>query len=505
MISKITKLTTTLAVLMASFFIHSNAIAQQAFVQVEHSGNVICGVADNNSVVCNSAFNVSARTPDNLPPVKQIAAGGGTVCAVLVSGDLQCFGSLPFGLDAWPTQGAPYQSVSMSANHACAINSSNSIECWGLNSNNRLEAPVGEFSQLSLARQQACAVDLNGGVSCWGSNDQGTTDVPADLPAATKVVAGFASSCALLTDGSIQCWGRNINALPGPYVDFDLNAGGSLQTGRSGICATDAQGRVNCTRYIYGSDPSGAPSDSLTLPVVGITDVSMAGSQLGCYINAGEIDCFGTPTSTEPPSLSDMVSVPATTGLTALAYSRTTLELFWDAPRDAFNVGGHEISRNGEVIAFTQNLSSFLITDFADETQDYAVRRISVNGDPGPFSDAIAIAPFNGTPDSIVTPINYERPERQFEESFLDAFVFCADFAELFWFSDTPTPDIDGYEIHRDGEFIAFTDQDFYDDEGITTGVRHNYDVIAIDLDNPTRFHGVASMLLEIDDAESCE
>jgi len=126
-----------------------------------------------------------------------------------------------------PLWRAPYQSVALSQAHACAINRDNNIECWGLDTNGRLDAPAGEFTQLSLS-------------------NQGTLDVPGDLPPALKVESGFASSCALLEDGTISCWGREIPDFPGTFTDFDLTADGSIQSGTTSICAIDEAGEITC-------------------------------------------------------------------------------------------------------------------------------------------------------------------------------------------------------------------------------------------------------------------
>ena len=481
--------------------------AQSAFIDVEHGRQILCGLLDDNSAICNAEFNVQARTPPDLPPVQDIAANENTVCAVLVGGNLRCWGQDGFGLLNAPTAGAPYKSISMGIAHACAINTNDEIECWGVTSNNRLIAPAGQYSQLSLASQQACALDFNGAIACWGSNDQGTTDVPAELPQAQKVVASFASSCALLLDGSINCWGRPIESLTGPYVDFDLFAGGTAENGRTSLCAIDPNGQIECRFFRYtGAENITTETSDRTLPVgTGNTDISLSGVYSGCYVNAeDEIACFGTDNPfVTIPSVTAAPSTPDTEGLRSQVYSATTVELFWDSPRDAFNVSGHEIQRNGDDIVFTQNLSSFLFDDLTEgETETFAVRRISIEGQPGAFSDTISVTTMIGPPDFGPNPTGYAPPPRPFNAAALSADTFCSDFAELYWAAGASNSPIDGYEIHRDGTFISFTSNLFYFDEQIVPGVTHNYDVIAIDVENPNQFFGVASAVLEIVEPE---
>ena len=520
MLAIIYQYTALLAILAGSFLITSPAVAQSEFVRVEHGGNIICGVRADDTIECTSAIVIDARTPPDFPPVSDISVGPGIVCTVLTDGELNCFGSDGFGLDNPPSAGAPYSAVAVGQAHACAINNESAIECFGLDSNNRLDAPTGQFTQLSLSQQQGCAVNVAGGVECWGANDQGTSTVPDDLPPATKVVAGFATSCALLTDGSIECWGRSlnsstsINTFEGPFVDFDLIARNSRETGQSGLCAIDEAGNTDCTFVMFNPNFSATQVD-LDAPVgLGNRDVSFNSFNLfasGCYVtSAGEIDCFGPSASTEPPSLIPMPTVPTVTGLQGLVYASSFIELVWNAPSTgAFNVSGHEIQRNGEVTVFTPNANSFLFDDLVPgEPETFAVRKVDIDGNVGEFSETITIDTANGL--TVLPPVSpaFTPPDRLFEPNFLDAFVFCSDdLAELLWFGEGEIDDeIDGYEIRRDGEFIGFTEDEFFDDLNISDGVVHNYDVIAIDLDDPTRFHGVASATLEIlDDPEICD
>jgi len=502
-----------LATLAGCYLITPLATAQSEFVRVEHGVRIICGVRENNTVECNSANLVAARTPPDLPPVTDIAVGPGVVCTVLEGGDLRCFGSDGFGLTNPPTEGAPYSSVAASEAHACAINNNSAIECWGLDENNRLDAPAGQFTQLSLSQQQGCAVNISGGVECWGANDQGTSTVPVDLPPATKVVAGFATSCALLTDSSIECWGRSlnsttgINSFDGPFVDFDLQARNSRQTGQTSLCTIDGSGEIDCTFLAFNNDFS-ATQLTLDAPVgLGNRDVSLNAEQFGsgCYVTStGVIDCFGPEIQTQAPSLISGPSVPTITGLQALVYSGTTIELVWDTPVIASaNISGHEIQRNGEVVAFTPNSNSFLFDDLvAGVAETFAVRKVDIAGDTGEFSEAVSVDTSVGSTEPPPAPLVFTPPDRLFEPNFIDAFVFCDDPADIFFDSDSLTDEIDGFEIRRDGEFIAFTEDLDFVDPGITPGVMHIYDVIAIDLDDPTRFHGVASGVLDLSGTE---
>jgi len=472
----------------------SPASAQSKFIDAEYGGDIFCAITSDNSGVCNAVTNVAGRTPADLQPVLDIASGNAVACAVLVGGNIRCWGQDAFGLLSPPTSGAPYKSIGTDNSHSCAINKDDGIECWGLSSNGRLDAPPGSFQQLSVSIRQACAVDFNGTVSCWGLNEEGTIEVPTDLPQAQKVASGAASSCALLLDGSIRCWGRELPAPgAGPFVDLEMSAFGTSTNGSGGVCGIDATGKLDCVFRSYSSSGS-SPLQPVENPVpttTGNSSLSMRGATNGCYVTSiGEIDCFGR-TLRNVPTLDDNMPVPVTTGLRADTYSDTTAELFWDAPRDAFNVAGFEIQRNNEVIAFTQNGSSYLLDDLIPgETATFAVRRVSIDGATGPFSDSIEVVTGGGSGPGTD---DYQPPERAFEPTGLEALVYSSTALELVW-DRVQTSAIDGYEIRRNGEFIGFTSGTSFYDEELTTDRVYNYDVIPVNRDDASIFYGFSSI-----------
>jgi len=473
--------------------------AQTAFVNVEVGGDIICAIRDDNIAVCNSSFNPAGRTPADFPPVIDIAAGNSAACAVLEGGDLRCFGREGFGLLTPPTSGAPYKAVATDNSHSCAINKDDGIECWGLSSNNRLDAPAGAFQQLSLSIRQACAVDMNGVVSCWGLNEEGSTDVPTDLPPAQKVVSGAASSCALLVNGGLQCWGRDLPApSAGPYIDLAMGAFGSSTNGTGGVCGIDNNGALDCVFRTYdqfGSSPLSFSSFQTSIPTTsGNSSISMRGATTGCFVtSSGEIDCFGSRLPTDVPRLVDNMPVPATTGLQAQVYSSTTVELMWDGPRDAFNVAGFEIQRDSEVIAITQNGSSYLVEDIVPgEATTFAVRRVSIEGTTGPFSDSIVVLT-GGTTTPGVGGGDYQPPARPHEPANLEALVYSSSALELIWDRAT-TSSIDGYEIRRNGEYIGFTNGTSFFDEVPSSDRVYRYDIIPVSRNADSQFYGFSSV-----------
>lgn len=138
--------------------------------------------------------------------VKQLVAGGFHTCALLISGDVKCWGRNNFG--------------QLGLGHTNNIGDDELVSSI---------APINlgaKAIELSAGFQHTCAILENGSVKCWGENlrgqlGQGHSDslgddeVPSDIPAiplaalAKKIYSGTRYNCALLENKKVQCWGEN--------------------------------------------------------------------------------------------------------------------------------------------------------------------------------------------------------------------------------------------------------------------------------------------------------
>lgn len=478
------------------------------FTKVDTSHVAICGVTNDHRVICNvQSHALRYLPPEDLPPAIDVSLGGSFICALLLDGNIQCWGDDDFGVLDVPADGAPYQSVSTGEAHACAIDRDNALVCWGLSSNGRLDAPSGYFTQVDAGNSGNCAIDSNGTVHCWGNTlDEESLRVPADLPAALQVALARHTTCAILTDGSLRCWGIPVVTPPlsGPYSSIALDYYTSSST--STLCLLDPEGSVDCRFYQLGLQESLVDADDSVPSSSGFTDIAVVDNGSACGVNAsGVIECWGEENKLEnsvrAPSIdgSDMEKPPRTTGLKAEVYSDSTAELLWDAPRAAYKVAGHEILRNGEVSAFTENLSSYLVTDLVSGTAvEFAVRRVSNEGVIGDASDPVIV---NTTRDNG----SYQPPARPFEPEGLTAKVYSPRSLELFWekpeqahlvFQDY------GYEIRRNGEFRAFVTGNSFYDETPATDRHYRYDVIAVKRSDIQQILGFNSIIVALGDAD---
>jgi hypothetical protein len=147
--------------------------------------------------------------------------------------------------------------VSCGFQHCCAISTSGSVKCWGLNDAGQLGLGdiVGRNGNLGLGTSLP-AVDLGTGRT------------------AVSITVGGSSSCAALDDGSVKCWGDNSygqlgywtgtilprgdepgemgNALPAAELGTDVLATKVFTSGSS-VCAQADTGALKC----WGLNASG--------------------------------------------------------------------------------------------------------------------------------------------------------------------------------------------------------------------------------------------------------
>jgi alpha-tubulin suppressor-like RCC1 family protein len=135
--------------------------------------------------------------------------------------------------------------VSAGYSHTCALSSAGTVECWGYNGDGELgngtttqsSTPVqvkdvagtgtlSNVTQISAGRFHTCALQSDNTVVCWGYNGQGqlgngatadsstpvqVKDVAGTgtLSNVTEIEAGGLHTCALLSDHTVECWGWN--------------------------------------------------------------------------------------------------------------------------------------------------------------------------------------------------------------------------------------------------------------------------------------------------------
>jgi alpha-tubulin suppressor-like RCC1 family protein len=280
--------------------------------------------------------------------VRAVSAGKDFTCALTDLGAVVCWGlnssgQLGDGTTARRTEpvavtGLPAGVTAISAGgyHACALDATGGVWCWGENSFSQLgdgtteqssgavQAAnlVDKASAIGAGAWHTCALTLAGGLKCWGRNNTGQlgngtwTDspTPLDVTGLTSGVLVFGGgsyhNCALSSGGAISCWGFNgsgrlgngntaSQSAPAAVAGF-AGLAASVGAGDAHTCATTTTGGVQC----WGANGKGQLGDGTVdnrLAPVQVAGLSAGvavvdpGSEHTCALTtAGGVKCWGS-------------------------------------------------------------------------------------------------------------------------------------------------------------------------------------------------------------------
>lgn len=120
----------------------------------------------------------------------------------------------------------------------CALQSTGSVACWGVNRFGQVKQPasttpdlfalavtgVSGATAIAVGHQHHCALVAGGAATCWGAGSLGQlgngASVASSAPVAvsglpvagastTQIAAGGEASCVVLSTGAVMCWGSN--------------------------------------------------------------------------------------------------------------------------------------------------------------------------------------------------------------------------------------------------------------------------------------------------------
>ncbi len=279
--------------------------------------------------------------------VAAIATGANHSCAVLVGGDVKCWGWNDYGQvgDGTVTRrwtavdvtglASGVAAIATGGFHSCALTNGGGVKCWGSNEFGQLgdgtqtqrPAPVNVSGlgsgvvAIATGGYHTCALTSGGGMKCWGTNSSGQLGdgtlqshvTPNDVPTLTsgvdEIAAGYRTSCVVTTGTGAKCWGNNANGQVGdgtttirqsPVDVSGLTSGVSqVAAAQYHTCARTGGGGAKC----WGANGNGQLGDDSTIQHATAVDVSgltsgvaavAAGLTHSCALTgAGGAKCWG--------------------------------------------------------------------------------------------------------------------------------------------------------------------------------------------------------------------
>jgi alpha-tubulin suppressor-like RCC1 family protein len=181
----------------------------------------------------------------------RVTVGALHACAVLGSGQVQCWGhndqgQLGNGTVTTSTVPTAVPGISTAVavtagnKHTCALLADGTVQCWGLDADGQLgDATTGDpalkqqrrtpvavagltgATAIAAGGFHTCAVTSGGAATCWGNDGMGqlADGKPGDKSLTATPIAGLSNvkalsagefhTCALIADGTVRCWGHN--------------------------------------------------------------------------------------------------------------------------------------------------------------------------------------------------------------------------------------------------------------------------------------------------------
>ena len=205
--------------------------------------------------------------------IEKIAVGNDAGCWLTTGGEIDCWGLNQYPTGA-PAQGlvqghptaAGYQDLDVAYYHACAVDQSGCIECWGdyLNnyragSNNGGGTPGSgsgtnahpsscDFEAVAVGEQHSCGLRTDGTAHCWGwDNPAGLiSQTPPNMTFSELAAYNYVTCGIQDTSGSLYCWGSSSDFMNANLGSPSYAVSGLKITNSAGCGIKESDGQVVC-------------------------------------------------------------------------------------------------------------------------------------------------------------------------------------------------------------------------------------------------------------------
>lgn len=264
----------------------------------------LCALLPGNRFKCGVWADLAQAETLSLPlAARKVEFGNAMSCVWAVAGTLHCsFDYLGSPADAASTitpimPDTSWSATSMGTYFMCAVTTSRELWCFGQDSGGVLAAsgisipeqirqpvrlfPDQNWTEVASGDVHACAIDESGALYCWGQGENGQLGIDSDtnyddlpLPVAEEgpwaiVRAGREVTCGIKSDGSLWCWGQHSVSKVHPIVRW-----ASLQPVRRPLRVGGSNGWVDIG---FGAGFGCGLKTDATLHCWGLNDVGQLG------------------------------------------------------------------------------------------------------------------------------------------------------------------------------------------------------------------------------------
>lgn len=220
--------------------------------------------------------------------------------------------------------------VSVGGLHACTLQLTGGIQCWGWNVDGLLGngtnitsttpvqvSGISDAVAVSAGLNHTCALLRSGAIQCWGLNPFGglgnNSEVRSYSPVAvsgvsnaTALAVGLWHSCAVVGSGTVQCWGGGTDGQLGngstqnskvPVTVVGVVNAIAVAAGQWHTCALLRDGSVKCWgKWFAGTKSNNDAIYSTPVTIDGVnnaTSISLGNTHSCALLNTGTVRCWG--------------------------------------------------------------------------------------------------------------------------------------------------------------------------------------------------------------------